>query len=187
MEDMKLSEKVLWTKFENANNRVEVDKQIMEGIVNLEERVKELQEENKDLTNTTHEQLRVKENMVRQIKDLEEKCTKLNSTIQNLNIAIDQLNNQDYIQRLKKENEELKHDKDMINTMYADAREKIRQLEDKLKDANDKVEAIKSKRKCKTCDSWVKGVCKANADLGYEYCSEDNGYVGYRELIKEME
>lgn len=185
MSEDKLSHKMLLFEHYSKTDKLKYD-------ANLVDEVMALEEENENLRNgkvdvDTKKKIEELEKMVaekdRQIKTLENKLQEFE------NIKI-----------------ELQHQKDMYQDTINGFNMKIRELLLKIdaleKRANGDSESIGKVKtgetitftttipkdlKCYSCDSYDKGICKCNNRLGYDYCTKENGYKGYRKLIKEME
>ena len=165
---MKFSDKLIWTFYEDKRDKEIIRDETIREITELEEKVEGLKNEIIELTENNHKKEIQIDNLQEELERLRNKkdCDLLNTKIQQL--ENDKANVENLYANLRKSN--------------ADLALRNKELEDKMKNYD-----LAKQRKCKTCDSYINGACKCNDTLGYEYCSIENGFKGYRQLIKEME
>ena len=165
---MKFSDKLVWTFYEDKRDKERIRDETLREITELEERAEGLQNEIVELTESNHKKEIQIDNLQEELEKLRNKkdCDLLNAKIQ-----------------------QLENDKANVENLYANLRKSNTDLALRNKELEDKIKNydLAKQRKCSTCDSHINGGCKCNDTLGYEYCSIENGFKGYRQLIKEME
>ena len=173
---MKLSEKLVYTDYEEARDKAQIKYQIYDEIEGLENENKLLAEENDQL----------KQNL-KSMQELKDKLTERERDIDTLNTQILALQSSEYRVALMKERDELKAEINIMNSLYEREKETNKELIDKLQNCEYKLKMLKGcnhKVKCLSCEKLV---CKVNDTLGYSCCNNKNDFADYRQVIKEME
>jgi DNA repair exonuclease SbcCD ATPase subunit len=124
-------------------------------------------------------------NLVREVENLEEQ-------LEMQKIRLGELD------RVLQESEKLRQDlQDLKDKYSADIKEYETRIlalttennnqQERVRELQKRIEQMeKLGVKCLDCDSYGM-TCKCNDTLGYAYCTKQNGYKGYRKVIKEME